>query len=156
MANKSALCNSCRMAGTSKYCELCVNGNRLQPKEPGYSYMYGPTRVRDEDIVNVMPNIKNVIFNPPATIVFWDDNSKTVVKCRADEEFDPEKGLVMAVAKRALGNKYEYYNQILHWLKKYEAPAPVEFKFKIPDLSEIMSKFDRPREAFHCFNEETV
>ena len=26
--------------------------------------------------------IKNVIFNPPATIVFWEDGSKTVVKCQ--------------------------------------------------------------------------
>ena len=26
--------------------------------------------------------IKKVIFNPPATIVFWEDGSKTVVKCR--------------------------------------------------------------------------
>ena len=25
--------------------------------------------------------IKNVIFNPPATIVFWKDGTKTIVKC---------------------------------------------------------------------------
>ena len=48
--------------------------------------------------------IKNVVFNPPATIVFWADNSKTVVKAE-NETFDPEKGLAMAIAKKALGNK---------------------------------------------------
>ena len=28
---------------------------------------------------NSNPTIKDVIFNPPATIVFWSDNTKTVV-----------------------------------------------------------------------------
>lgn len=67
------------------------------------------------------PIIKNVIFNEPATIVFWTDGTKTVVKCREGDEFDPEKGLAMAITKKALGNKYDYYNQIKHWLKKYKS-----------------------------------
>lgn len=36
--------------------------------------------------------IKNVIFAPPATIVYWSDGSKTVVKCSEKDVFDPEKG----------------------------------------------------------------
>ena len=64
-------------------------------------------------------SIKNVIFNPPATIVFWSDNTKTVVKAEC-ERYDPEKGLAMAISKKMLGdNKYEYYNTFLHWLKKW-------------------------------------
>ena len=65
--------------------------------------------------------ITNVIFNPPATIVFWSDKTKTVVKCDYDyEDYDPEKGMAMAIAKKMMGdNKYEYYNTFLHWLKKY-------------------------------------
>lgn len=65
----------------------------------------------------LVPRIKNVIFNDPATIVFWSDNTKTVVKAQ-DEPFDPEKGLAMAICKRALGNKYIYYNEIKKWLPK--------------------------------------
>ena len=65
----------------------------------------------------LMPRIKNVIFNDPATIVFWSDNTKTVVKAQ-NEPFDPEKGLAMAICKRALGNKYIYYNEIKKWLPK--------------------------------------
>lgn len=61
--------------------------------------------------------IRNVVFNDPATIVFWADGTKTVVKAE-NEKFDPEKGLAMAIAKNALGNKYEYYNVFKHWLKK--------------------------------------
>lgn len=37
--------------------------------------------------------IDRVIFNPPATIVLWDDGTKTVVKCSEDDEWDEEKGL---------------------------------------------------------------
>lgn len=64
--------------------------------------------------------IKNVVFNPPATIVFWADNSKTVVKAE-NENFDPEKGLAMAIAKKALGNKGNYYETFKKWLPKTES-----------------------------------
>lgn len=52
-------------------------------------------------------NIKKVIFNYPATIVLWEDGTKTVVKCTQDEPYDPEKGLALCVAKRALGDNYK-------------------------------------------------
>lgn len=68
--------------------------------------------------------ISDVIFNDPATIVFWRDGSKTVVKAQ-DEPYDPEKGLAMAIAKKVYGNKYDYYNTIKHWLKKYEPKVKV-------------------------------
>ena len=67
-------------------------------------------------------NIKNVVFNNPATVVFWDDGTKTVVKCE-NEEYDPEKGLAMAIAKKALGNQGNYYNQIRKWLPEKEDKA---------------------------------
>lgn len=63
--------------------------------------------------------IKKVIFNNPATIVFWTDGSKTVVKA-SNEEFDPEKGLAMAIAKKALGNEGNYFNEIKKWLPEEE------------------------------------
>lgn len=62
--------------------------------------------------------IKNVIFAPPATIVYWSDGSKTVVKCSEKDVFDPEKGLAMAIAKRCGGNKGSYYKEIQNWVEK--------------------------------------
>lgn len=62
--------------------------------------------------------IKNVIFNEPATIVFWADGTKTVVKAE-NEDFDPEKGLTMAIAKKVYGNKGSYFNQIRKWVNTY-------------------------------------
>lgn len=62
--------------------------------------------------------IKNVIFAPPATIVYWSDGTKTVVKCSLNDVFDPEKGLAMAIAKRCGGNKGNYYKKIQNWVEK--------------------------------------
>jgi len=63
-----------------------------------------------------MPQIKNVIFNDPATIVLWEDGTKTVVKCGDYDIYDPEKGLAMAIAKKTLGNQGSYYETFKKWL----------------------------------------
>ena len=66
------------------------------------------------------PSIKKVIFNYPATIVLWSDGSKTVVKCQDGDIYDPEKGLAMAISKKALGNKGNYCNEFKKWLPEEE------------------------------------
>ena len=82
--------------------------------------------------------IKKVIFNPPATIIVWDDNTKTVVKAQEDEPYDPEKGMAMCIAKHIYGDCGSYYNVFSEWLKTYvpeeqkkatdEAPLELEGK----------------------------
>ena len=64
------------------------------------------------------PAIKKVIFNDPATIILWADGSKTVVMCGERDTYDPEKGMAMAIARKALGNKGNYYNTFEKWLPK--------------------------------------
>lgn len=73
---------------------------------------------RNKSIYDSM--IQRVIFNPPATIVFWRDGSKTVVKCGKNDIFDPEKGLAMAISKRAFGDNRDYYEVFAKWVGKYE------------------------------------
>lgn len=58
---------------------------------------------------DVKSMFKKVIFNDPATIVFWSDGTKTVVKRASNEPWDPEKGLAMAIVKKAFGNSDAYY-----------------------------------------------
>ena len=62
--------------------------------------------------------LKKVIYNDPATIAFWSDGTKTVVKAQPGDIFDPEKGLAMVIAKKACGNKGNYYNGFKKWLPK--------------------------------------
>lgn len=73
---------------------------------------------KDKGIYDSM--IHKVIFNPPATIVIWKDGSKTVVKCGENDIFDPEKGLAMAISKRAFGDNRDYYEIFAKWVGKYE------------------------------------
>ncbi len=71
-----------------------------------------------------VPEIKKVIYNDPATIILWSDHTKTVVQCQKDDKYDPEKGLAMAIAKKALGNTSRKLNDVLHkWEKKEEPPV---------------------------------
>ena len=72
-------------------------------------------------------DISEVIFNDPATIVLWRDGSKTVVKAQDGETYDPEKGLAMAICKKAMGNTRNYYITFKKHLKKWKKENPDEF-----------------------------
>lgn len=56
--------------------------------------------------------LKKVLFHDPATIVFWEDGTKTVVKCQPGDTFDPLTGFLMAFYKKACGNKGNYNNAL--------------------------------------------
>ena len=81
-----------------------------------------------------LPKIKDVIFNPPATIVLWDDKSKTVVKAQNGEPYDPEKGLAMCILKKVYGNKGRYFNNISKWTDKYQAKKEAEEEAKYREI----------------------
>ena len=87
--------------------------------------------------------IKDVIFNPPATIVFWMDGTKTVVKDQGEVFYDPEKGMAMAVAKKAFGNQGNYYNQFAKYLDIYEKKQENEFAKSYANtvLDNVIDKF---------------
>ena len=114
------------MFESNKHCEHCANHYRHPDAGcgscvNGSNYIFSdfvplPSFSLTGAIVIANYDIKNVIFNPPATIAFWADGTKTVVKAHG-EEFDPEKGLAMAISKKALGTGY--YPEIKKWTKEY-------------------------------------
>ena len=71
--------------------------------------------IYDSGKVPGAPDIKQVKFSGPCTIVIWNDGTKTIVRC-ADEKFDKEKGLAMCIAKKSLGNKGKYYDVFKKWI----------------------------------------
>ena len=75
--------------------------------------VYGMTSMSTDTVF-----LKKVIYNDPATIAFWSDGTKTVVKAQPGDIFDPEKGLAMAIVKKACGNTGNYYNSFKKWLPK--------------------------------------
>lgn len=98
--------------------------------------------VKDTYMFWEMPKIKDVKFNDPATIVFWADGTKTVVQCQDDDIFDPEKGLAMAISKKALGNKGNYCNELKKWLPKKEEPT-IAVTIKPFDIDEMSASIKR-------------
>jgi len=105
-------CNGCRYTVEKNRiaCDCCVDRSNYSPRQ---RIRYGEDL--DADIYTAiqkamtnlsvtgtfMPAIENVMFKDPATIVFWADGTKTVVKALY-EKFDPEKGLAMAIATYAI------------------------------------------------------
>jgi hypothetical protein len=51
-----------------------------------------------------IPQVKNIIFNDPATIVYWQDGTKTVVKTMHGDTFNEEYGVAMAYMKKIFGS----------------------------------------------------
>lgn len=84
------------------------------------------------DAANMGIIIKKVIFNPPATVVYFSDGSKTVVRCSKNDTFDKEKGLALALAKRACGNTGSFNNLFHHFIDEGHA---VDLSGKKKDLS---------------------
>lgn len=112
--SKDKRCNTC--ANQDRYgglfCTQCFHGDLYKERPTVTANDYTAYSRR-----TTLP-ITNVIFSPPATIVFWNDGTKTVVKCE-NEVYDPEKGLAMAISKRALGNKGNYFETFKKWVDPY-------------------------------------
>lgn len=72
-------------------------------------------------------SIKKVIYNDPATIIFWSDGTKTVVKCMENEDYDPEKGFMAAVTRKAFGDKYG-------WVMRHQVKPAAENEKKVDAL----------------------
>ena len=87
-------------------------------------------------ILNSQPPIEKVIFHDPATIVYWKDGNKTVVKAE-NEPFDPEKGLAMAISKYFLGNEGNYYETFKKWLPVEETDVSEEEENETEPVVEI-------------------
>lgn len=90
-----------------------LNGEAHTTLKDLHKSVYGMTSMSTNTVF-----LKKVIYNDPATIAFWSDGTKTIVKAQPGDIFDPEKGLAMAIAKKACGNTGNYYNGFKRWLPK--------------------------------------
>lgn len=75
------------------------------------------------DSVVSPPPIKNVYFNPPATVVLWDDGTKTVVKCQDGDTYSKETGLALCLAKKAMGNDGKFNEVFKKWIPEEKKPT---------------------------------
>ena len=147
-------------------CELCnvdgkfgveIFGRTNQSSKYGYYYLDRSelTRQNDSELEYLKQDlnsiyglasyrkfaIKNVYFNNPVTVVMWEDGTKTIVRCGDNDEYDPEKGLAMAISKKALGNKGNYYEQFKKWIPDMEHAC---------DTCKHKNKFVLDQPCFEC------
>ena len=75
---------------------------------------------------------KRIVYNNPATIVFWKDGTKTVVKCAEGETYSEYFGFLAALGKKIFGTNSEI-NRIV--------------KTHIPKVKEVKPKtYPKPEE----------
>ena len=82
-----------------------IVAKKVDPSEPHFGSLF---------------DIKKVIYNDPATIVLWADGTKTVVKCREDDVYDEQTGLLLCMAKKMYGNDGKFNNVLRKWMPEEE------------------------------------
>lgn len=116
--------------------------NDVKATKKAYDKMYKPLTSRQK----ALDRIKKVIFNDPCTIVLWADGTKTVVKCGEDEQFDPEKGLAMAISKYFFNNAGYYYDVFKKWIpgeNEVENNDNTDKKsVSVEEIAEAIASFD--------------
>ena len=68
-----------------------------------------------------MLTIKKIMYKPPATIVFWNDGTKTVAVCEKGDVYNRELGFALCVLKKKYGNKkvHDMFDKYVHSVTKY-------------------------------------
>lgn len=98
-------CTSCRKDGEATYRveenPFVWDEYLLEPLNESLDESQGKWR---------MYSIKKVIYNNPATIILWEDGTKTVVKVQDGDVYSKELGFAMCVSKKFFGNQSNFNN----------------------------------------------
>ena len=151
-AMKFSRCPDCTHVDNPWRCAACYNGNMFGPidktisdtNKKEYSKMY-KTQHTMFHAVYTIPLIKDVIFSGRATIIFWEDNTKTVVKCDKEDVYDPHTGLAEAIAKKALGD--DYRRLFRKYIKQYNKQKEKEAKLLIQLATDIVDTLNKKDDA---------
>lgn len=96
-------------------------------------YVLNPIPLTDLGFVTykpVKPEVNRIIFNDPATIVFWKDGTKTVVKVSDSESYSPYYGFLAALAKKIYGSNSAIQRIVRQFLPE-EEQAPVREEVRV-------------------------
>lgn len=109
--NSGTIAVGSSMPDTAIYCD-CACTTTYNPYKP-YNIYYpddlmnhklpGSITYLDENKHIKEAYIKQVLYNNPATVVFWSDGTKTVSKIHEGDTYNPETGLVLCILKKAQG-----------------------------------------------------
>lgn len=93
-----------------------------------------------------IPDINHIVFSDPATIVFWDDGTKTVVKTCDGDKFERYMGFAVACMKKMFGST----SRAKKIMNELAVDQVVDRKHKdsgyVPDLNSALTKVIEKRE----------
>jgi len=125
--------DSCAISVDSQYfCAVSSDYKKPSEKEEKKDMKPAPKEIKieipDKDgnitikkiTVPVPYQPRRIFFDPPATVVFWEDDTKTVVRCTEDDEFNPYYGFVCALGKKMFGTNNEIARMIKNAEWKYD------------------------------------
>lgn len=87
--------------------------------------------------------VKKIMHNGPATIVFWKDGTKTVVRLKEGDKYDPYAAFTAAVAKRVYGKTVkisEIVDRYSKDLKKIDIPETPPSELSVEELKAAADK----------------
>lgn len=85
-----------------------------------HGYVAGVLRNHDDSNDPVRPmtaKINRIIVNGPCTIVFWDDNTKTMVRRSDDDKDSNRTAIIYAIAKKKFGNTSRIHRAVDRFAK---------------------------------------
>lgn len=110
-----------------------------------------------------MLTIDKVIYNPPATIILWNDGTKTMSKCDKEDTYDKATGFMLCVLKKKYGNKTVkrmfdryVYNIPQENTKGVVVVQPSEKGFKKPKVHKTRVKIKRPTYKLERVDDDEV
>ena len=107
------------------YCLCSTRSNYTMDYEMGKIKMERlKIECKAEDIINCITDV--VIGKQKQTVVKWNDGVKTIVKCNDEDNFSPEIGVAMCIAKKMFGENYK--SKINGLIKKYDNKRKEEIK----------------------------
>lgn len=105
-------------------------------------------------VCQVLPEMKKVIFNGPATTILWKDGTKTTVKCQAEDVWSDEVGIAMCCLKRILGNEGNFNNIFRKAMKVAEMQTKKEELVINKDAKKILEKIPHFDSAYDAVPED--
>lgn len=110
-----------------------------------------------------MLTIDKVIYNPPATIILWNDGTKTMSKCDKEDTYDKATGFMLCVLKKKYGNKTVkrmfdryVYNIPQENTKGVVVVQPSEKGFRKPNVHKTRVKVKRPTYKLEWVDDDEV
>lgn len=113
-----------------------------------------------------MLTIKKIMYKPPATIVFWNDGTKTVSVCEEGDVYNKELGFVLCVLKKKYDNKtvHEMLEKYVHTANEYSEKdkavvwenKPKEKGFRKPNVVKKRIKLHTKPDRYIEFTFEPV